>query len=105
MKTFNKLLIVAISMLLVGPELAVGGTVTVGGDYEANVITGPVTSFAVGKNAHAAVNAGGMQLQGTSVEIQGKFKTNVITGALTAGAVGKEVSSHINVGGIQSMNR
>jgi predicted anti-sigma-YlaC factor YlaD len=98
-------LFMATSLLLAEPALAADGegfTIKVGHDYDVKVKTGAVTSVALGNDAHADINVGGIQVQKTNVEIGHDYKVDVQSGAVTAVALGKNVSARINLGGIQS---
>jgi predicted anti-sigma-YlaC factor YlaD len=79
-----------------------GFTVKVGNDYDVKVNTDAVTSVALGNDAHADINSGGIQVQKTNVDIGHDFKVDVQSGAVTAVALGKNVSARVNQGGIQS---
>ncbi len=104
MNTTQKAILIAVSLFLSAPAFAIGEgfDIKVGRDYAVDVKTGPNTSVALGENAHAAINNGGMMVKDTNVNIGRDYKVNVNTGPNTAVALGKNVSSYINNGGIMS---
>lgn len=103
MNATRNTLLIAVALFLSAPAFADPEiTVKVGRDYALDVNTGANTSVALGKNAHAAINNGGMQIKNTHVNIGRDYRVNVRTGANTAVALGENVSSYINNGGIQS---
>ena len=100
MNTTQTAILIAVSLFLSAPAFAYD--IKVGRDYKVDVNTGANTSVALGENAHAAINNGGMMVKDSNVSIGRDYKVNVKTGANTAVALGKNVSSYINNGGIMS---